>query len=121
MRKLFLAMLLAHYLVIPAAASEITAPAVPRSGLEMMPEETGDFGNGVIQILQKAIQALQPDLRKSIHSCMEILFAALLLSNFISVSIANKKYTVVIGDPRSVSFHDRLLLHGDTDKRNAFS
>ena len=73
-------MLLAHYLVIPAAASEITAPAVPRSGLEMMPEETGDFGNGVIQILQKAIQALQPDLRKSIQSCMEILFAALLLS-----------------------------------------
>ena len=47
-------MLLAHYLVIPAAASEITAPAVPRSGLEMMPEETGDFGNGVLQILQKA-------------------------------------------------------------------
>lgn len=73
-------MLLVHCLVIPAAASEITAPTVPRSGQEMMPEETGDFGNGIFQILQKAIYVLQPDFRKSVQSCMEILFAALLLS-----------------------------------------
>ena len=80
MRKLVLVMLLMHCLVVPAAASEITAPTVPHSGQEMMPEETGDFGNGVLQILQKAIHALQPDFQKSLRSCMEILFAALLLS-----------------------------------------
>lgn len=80
MRKLVLVMLLVHCLVVPAAASEITAPAVPHSGQEMMPEETGDFGNGILQILQKAIHALQPDFQKSLRSCKEILFAALLLS-----------------------------------------
>lgn len=80
MRKLFLAMILMHCLIVPASASEITAPLVPHAGQDMMPEETGDFGNGILQIFQKAVRALQPDFRKSIRSCTEILFAALLLS-----------------------------------------
>ena len=80
MKKLLLAMLLLHCLAVPAAASEITAPIVPHSGQDMMPEETGDFGSGILQLLQKAIHALQPDFRQSLRNCTEILLAAVLLS-----------------------------------------
>lgn len=96
MRKLLLAMLLMHCLIVPATASEITAPMVPPSGQELMPEKTENFGNGILQILEKAIYALQPDFQKSVQSCMEILFAAMLLSVISLLVKGSGKCTSVI-------------------------
>ncbi len=89
-------MILMHCLIVPAAASEITAPIVPHAGQDMMPEETGDFGKGCFQILQNAVHALQPDFQKSVRSCMEILFAALLLSVITLLIKGSGKGTSVI-------------------------
>ena len=80
MNKLFLAIILLHCLAVPAAAAEITAPMVPQSGQNMMPEETSDFGNGLLQLLQNAVHGLHPDLQEAVGNCGEVLFAALLLS-----------------------------------------
>lgn len=96
MRKLFLSMLLMHCLIVPASASEITAPMVPPSGQELMPEETENFGNAILQILEKALNALQPDFQKSVQSCMEILLAAMLLSVISLLVKGSGKCTSVI-------------------------
>lgn len=80
MKKLFLAIMLIHCLAVPAAAAEMTAPVVPQSGQDMMPEETENFGNALVRILHNAIHAVHPNFRKAARSCTEILFTAVLLS-----------------------------------------
>jgi len=67
-------------LATPAEASEIRAPVVPQSGMDIMPEETEDFGDALFQLMQNSIGSLFPDLRKSARSCMQLLVTALLLS-----------------------------------------
>ena len=80
MRKLLLLMLLVHTVILPADASEITAPGVPEAGAQIMPEETESFGDGLAQLLRNGIYRLQPDFRESVRTCVRILTAALLYS-----------------------------------------
>lgn len=80
MRMLLLMMLLLQMLTLPVSASEITAPAVPEAGTEIMPEETESFGDGLVELLRNSIYRLQPDFRESVRTCVRILTAALLYS-----------------------------------------
>lgn len=64
----------------PAAAVEITAPEVPESGRELMPNETGSFGEGVVEILKDAVSALRPDIAEAARSCVGVMAAVLLMS-----------------------------------------
>ena len=76
---LFLLILVLH-LAPRAEALDITAPLVPDSGRELMPENTESFGQGVWEILRTAIGILQPDIREAAGICMRVLAAVLLLS-----------------------------------------
>lgn len=63
-----------------AAALDITAPAVPDSGRELMPEDTESFGQGVLEILRSATGALRPDIGEAAGICLKVLGLVLLLS-----------------------------------------
>ena len=63
-----------------AGAVEITAPTVPDSGAELMPEDTTSFGQGVWEICKSAIAALRPDLAEAAKISVCAIGAVLLLS-----------------------------------------
>lgn len=73
-------LLLVLSLVPRAKALEITAPIVPESGRELMPESTDSFGQGVLEILRNATAFLRPDIEEAAGICVSILAVVLLLS-----------------------------------------
>lgn len=63
-----------------ARAMDISAPAVPESGRELMPQKTDSFGEGVLEILKSALGVLRPDIREASRICVSVLAGVLLLS-----------------------------------------
>lgn len=80
MRKLLIAAVLCLLFVIPAEASQLTAPSVPASGAERMPENTDSCGQSLLELLSRSMESLAPDLKEAAESCASILFSALLFS-----------------------------------------
>lgn len=80
MRKGILLLVLMLLLVAPVSASEITAPEVPDSGRELMPDKAETFGEGLLEILQDALGLLHPDLKEAAKVCTGVIGAVLLVS-----------------------------------------
>ena len=80
MRYVICLVLVLLNMTVPAGAAEISAPIVPDSGAEFMPEETESFGDGLLSLLQKGIDLLQPELRSAVGICVKIVSIALLFS-----------------------------------------
>ena len=67
-------------LAVPVSAAEQTAPTVPDSGETFMPEDTSSFGSALIELFQKAIVAVRPDLREAGSLCLGVFGIVLLVS-----------------------------------------
>ena len=80
MIRLLFGILFALSLSIPASASEIQAPEVPKSAMDLMPENTDSFGNALVELLRKGILLIQPELDGALRTCSGILICALLYS-----------------------------------------
>lgn len=94
-RNVMIAVLLIFSLSVPASAAELTAPRVPASGLERMPDSTDSFGKGLQELLQEGICLLQPELKEATGICSRILVSAVLFS-ILSVLSDKVKGTVSI-------------------------
>lgn len=65
--KYFLSMLmLLLILPLPVSASTMTAPTVPLSAESQMPEDTSSFGEGLSQLLQKALLTIHPHIQDAL-------------------------------------------------------
>lgn len=80
MRRFLLAMLLVFLLAVPVSAVEITAPEVPQSGAEVMPGDTGNFGEGLWSMVKAALGDLRPDLAEASGVCLGTIAVVLLVS-----------------------------------------
>ena len=80
MRKMLFLFLLIGVLAVPAAATELSAPEVPRSGREYMPGSTDSFGEGLAEMLRSGRKLLQSELGDGGESCSRILLCAMLVS-----------------------------------------
>lgn len=58
----------------------LTAPQVPRSGLALMPDQTENFGQGLWQIICKALTSLRPDLSEAASLSLSVIGVILLIS-----------------------------------------
>lgn len=102
-----------------AAALDITAPTVPESGRELMPENTESFGQGVLQILRSALDVLRPDIGEAAGICVSILAVILLLSLLEQLpgrirSVSNLAGTVAISGLLLSGTHSMLNLGAKT-------
>ena len=79
-RKVLIGVVLALSLAVPSAAVEISAPEVPRSGQERMPENTESFGDAFIEMIQKSNGLFQTELKNARYLCSEILFVTMFIS-----------------------------------------
>ena len=78
--KFFIPMIMILCLSIPVSATEFTAPAVPESGIDFMPEDTASFGDAVLDILRKAVSSLRPDIQEASGLCLGLCGIVLLVS-----------------------------------------
>lgn len=80
MTKKLLCLLLILSLSVPVSAMELTAPEVPESGRDNMPQQTDSFADALEQLMQKALVILQPEWAEASGLCSRILFGAMLFS-----------------------------------------
>jgi stage III sporulation protein AE len=119
MKYWILSMILILALAQPVSALEIRAPSVPRAGEEWMPEQTGSFGDGLWELLRKAVQGVRPDLTEASGVCAALMAAVLMLSVLESFSGSLKNIlglggTVAITTILLGSAHSMIRLGGQT-------
>lgn len=97
MRRILITFLLIFFLAVPVSAVEITAPDVPRSGEELMPEDTQSFGEGLWQLVRNAMGSLRPDLAEASGVCLSAIAVVLLVSILENFPGGAKKATDLAG------------------------
>lgn len=80
MRGLLILLLLVFAMAVPASALELAAPEVPDAGREWMPETEDSFGDGLLDLLEKGISLLVPEVKSAMKIGGRLLAAAVLLS-----------------------------------------
>lgn len=90
MKKLLLALLIVFLLATPVAAQEFTAPQVPHSAQDIMPENTETFSQGLFELLKTVMPLVEPNLTKAASLCLRVLGVVLLLGLVESVPVENK-------------------------------
>lgn len=78
MRKCAILITLLLILALPVSALDFQAPEVTGDAASQMPEETGNFAKGLLQIGRKALLALQPELRTAAGTSLSIMALTLL-------------------------------------------
>ena len=64
-------------MALPVSALEITAPRVPESGADNMPQQTQSFGKGLLELLRKVLLGLHPDLKQALTTSVSVIAAVM--------------------------------------------
>lgn len=80
MKAIFLLILVISLTAQPAFAAELTAPTMPDSGRQLMPERADSFGEGLWQLFKAAVGMLHPDIREAASVCLRVIAITLLVS-----------------------------------------
>ena len=78
--RLMLIVLLVLSLAMPVSAADITAPTVPESGRDLMPENGTSFGDGLWQICCRGLAKIRPDIAEGAKISLCIIAAVVMLS-----------------------------------------
>ena len=97
MRKIILLMILVTCAVVPANATDFTAPSAPDIAQEYMPEDTDSFAEGLWYVIRTAISNLQPSLAEAAGVCLSLFAVILLVSLMQSFSNSTQKVTQLVG------------------------
>jgi len=87
-------------LATPTAASELTAPEVPRTAVDRMPQNTESFGDGIRELIQNCFNLLQSEWNSALKSCTILLLTAMLLS---IITILTEKTQAIVSVAGAVS------------------
>lgn len=111
MIKLLFGILLAMSLTISASAMEIEAPEVPKSGLSRMPQKTDSFADALLEIVQKSIRLIQPELEEAVRISSGILFSAMLFS---IIPIFTERITTTVSIAGTTAIAAMMFQHTNT-------
>lgn len=111
MRKLVLLLFFLSFLAVPASALELTAPEVPQSGAELMPGDTTSFSDALLELLQKALLTIQPDLAEAVQISVAVLCSVMIFTLLQSFAGGPTKIAVIAG---SVAIASILLKNTDS-------
>lgn len=92
-----LILLLVLSLAVPVSALEVTAPEVPKSGAELMPENTDSFGRALLELLQNAVGILRPGVKEAAQVSLSIIAAVMMVSLLRTFSGSVKTVTELAG------------------------
>lgn len=97
MRKVVMLLILCAVLAVPVRALDITAPEVPESGSEYMPENRMSFGEALVELFQKAVLKIRPDLKEASKVCLGVAAAVMVVSVVRSFSGMTQKAADLAG------------------------
>lgn len=102
MRKLAILLSVMLLLAVPANAMDFTAPSAPESAQKYMPDDTENFGEGLLFVLRSALNTLHPHLAEASGVCISLIAASLLVGLVAEISgnvrpMVELVGTVVIG------------------------
>lgn len=80
MRKLFFLLCLVPFVFLRVQAMEIDVPTVPDSAKQFMPDQTDNFGESVLQLSEKVVAFLQPEIRAAAELGVSVFATAIVLS-----------------------------------------
>lgn len=80
MRKIILLIALLAIFALPVQALDITAPPVPESAADMMPDSPKTFSEGLWDLIKAVIGKTRPELAEAAGSCLSLFCATLLIS-----------------------------------------
>lgn len=107
MKKLIFTIILMFALAMPVSAAGITAPEVPESGADLMPE-ADTFGEGLLQILQDVIPLIRPDLAEAGRVSLGVIAVVMMVAILRSFPGTVKD---VVGFAGAVAVSSYLLLN----------
>ena len=70
MRGLIIGILATFLMITPVDATDFTAPTAPDAAINYMPDETDNFGEGLLFVIQEAIRKIQPEFTEAIRVCV---------------------------------------------------
>lgn len=79
-KKLIIALIVVFTLCSPIYAAQISAPMVPQSAQQFMPEEPQTFSEGIVWILQEAVKKIHPAFAESLRLCVSVIAVMILIS-----------------------------------------
>lgn len=97
MKKIMILITVCMLLAMPVSALEITAPPVPDSGADIMPEEPESFAEGLWQLVKALIPKIQPELAEAAQVCLSVIAAGLMISILQPMAGQGKKITELCG------------------------
>lgn len=97
MKHIIAMLMLSMFFITPVSAAEITAPAVPSSASDLMPEEGESFAEGLVGILLDALGMLQPSLKEGLSVCVAVFSAVLLCSITQTLPASSTKVCDLVG------------------------
>ena len=86
MRKLIILLIIVCFCTTTVSAMEFTAPPIPESAEDYMPQESESFGKDLWYIIKSAISLLQPSIAEAAGVCVSIIAINLLVSMLKSFS-----------------------------------
>ncbi len=96
MKKLLIILFLLFLLPISVNATEYTPPTVPPDAEQYMPQETNQFGEGLMYVLKAAIQDIFPEISNVSKQCGIVLIFTIILSVF-NVAIDHRWHIIQLG------------------------
>lgn len=79
-------LILITFLAIPAEAASLEAPEPPGSAGQWMPSQTDRFGEGLLEVIQKALSKIRPDLKEASGIALTVIACAMLVSMLTAAS-----------------------------------
>ena len=84
-------------LALPVCATEFTAPAVPDSAEKYMPEHRESLSEGIWELLEKAVELLEPSVMDAVGICLSLIAITLALGFAEKISNMSGQIMNVVG------------------------
>ena len=80
MRRILIAVSVILLLAVPVSSLDISAPAVPDSAADIMPDEPETFAQGLWELITAVIAKVEPELAEAAGLCLSVIAAGLMIS-----------------------------------------
>lgn len=110
MRSFITVVCLMLFLAVPVDGESYQPPSAPDTAMDLMPDQTDSFGDGLCHIIRTAIGKLHPGLVQTGKICVGVVAVAVLIGVLTSVAGQNKQVLELVGVV-TVS----LLMYGSAD------
>lgn len=97
MRRLILIILVLFSITLPVEAMDFTAPLAPEPAQENMPDQTENFGEGLLYILRSGFDDLQPSVLEAVKTCVSVISVSLLVGLVTELSGTEKQMVSMVG------------------------